>query len=179
MEHTTRTCLQCSAQNTSSIRSCWPLLEWKPEKWWSSLILIVLLVSACASPSSSDPHPSARRTLTPSPTSYPNFKGIIQFTGEQNPNNASNPYLAGANLAFYWSQVEPQKGHYRWDIIDQEMRPWVTNGKKLILRVSTSGWTRWSPPYSGLGTPQWVYDLGVPSVSASPVLEPHFLAKLK
>ena len=165
MEHTTRTCLQCSAQNTSSIRSCWPLLEWKLEEWWSSLILIVLLVSACASPSSSAPHPSARGTLTPSPTSYPNFKGIIQFTGEQNPNNASNPYLAGANLAFYWSQVEPQKGHYRWDIIDQEMKPWVTNGKKLILRVSTSGWTHWSPPYSGLGTPQWVYDLGVPSVT--------------
>jgi hypothetical protein len=195
MEHTTRTLslmitdevgyhqTQCSAHNTSSIRSCWPLLEWKLEKWWSSLILIVLLVSACASPFSSNPHPSARGTQTPSPTSsrypnfrgtqtpsptssrYPNFKGIIQFTGDQNPDNASNPYLAGANLAFYWSQVEPQKGHYRWDIIDQEMRPWVTNGKKLILRVSTAGQTHWSPPYSGLGTPQWVYDLGVPSVT--------------
>ena len=94
---------------------------------------------------------------------YPNFKGIFQF-GTNSSTLASNPSIAGTHLGYYWSQLEPQKGQYNWNVIDQQMAPWVSYGKKVILRVSTSGWTRWAPPYSQSGTPQWVYDLGVRSV---------------
>src|SRR5690348_15267441 len=102
----------------------------------------------------------ARTTATATTQQYPNFKGIFQFGG--NPSTfASSPYVAGIHLGYYWSQLEPQKGQYNWSVIDQQMAPWIKYNKKVILRVSTSGWTRWAPPYSQSGTPQWVYDLGV------------------
>lgn len=102
----------------------------------------------------------ARATAT---VQYPNFKGVFQF-GSNSSTLASNPSIAGTHLGYYWSQLEPQQGQYNWSAIDQQMAPWVSYGKKVILRVSTSGWTRWAPPYSQSGTPQWVYDLGVRSV---------------
>jgi hypothetical protein len=64
------------------------------------------------------------------------------------------------------------------------MQPWAANGKRVAIRVSASGWTAWQPPYSAKGTPQWVYDLGVPSVTEddgaikpqywSPIFQQHF-----
>lgn len=96
---------------------------------------------------------------------YPNFKGLYQFTSHNTSENSDSPYLAGTYLGFYWSQLEPQKGQYDWSAIDQSMAPWTSHGKKVILRVSTAGYAHWTPPFSGNGTPQWVYDLGVPSVT--------------
>jgi hypothetical protein len=98
-------------------------------------------------------------------TQYPNFKGLYQFTASNSSANSNSPYLAGTYLGYYWSQLEPQKGQYNWNIIDQGMAPWISHGKKIVLRVSTAGYTHWLPPYSGHGTPQWVYDLGVSSVT--------------
>src|SRR5215469_15444447 len=96
---------------------------------------------------------------------YPNFKGLYQFTANGTSENSGSPYLAGTYLGFYWSQLEPHQGQYDWSIIDQSMAPWTSHGKKVILRVSTAGYTHWYPPFSGNGTPGWVYDLGVPSVT--------------
>ncbi len=46
------------------------------------------------------------------------------------------------------------------------MQPWVSHNKKIILRVSASGWTQWDRALgSGHATPQWVYDSGVQSVT--------------
>ncbi len=108
--------------------------------------------------------PTLSVTTTPTSQKYPNFKGIYQF-GSSYSTLATNPYIAGAHLGFYWSQLEPQKGQYNWSAVDQAMAPWVSHGKKVILRVPTSGYTSWLPPYSQSGTPKWVYDLGVPSVT--------------
>ncbi len=96
---------------------------------------------------------------------YPNFKGIYQFTSSNTSANSDNPYLAGNYLGYYWSQLEPQQGQYNWSVIDRDMAPWTSHGKKIILRVSTAGYSHWYPPFSGHGTPQWVYDLGVSSVT--------------
>ena len=130
-----------------------------------SLLLIVIVGVGVGIFSSSGRPPTnslpARATATAQ--QYPNFKGIFQF-GSNSSTLASNPSIAGAHLGYYWSQLEPQQGQYNWSVIDQQMAPWVSYGKKIILRVSTSGWTRWAPPYSQSGTPQWVYDLGVRSV---------------
>lgn len=96
---------------------------------------------------------------------YPNFKGVYQFTSSNTSANSDNPYLSGNYLGYYWSQLEPQQGVYNWSVIDRDMAPWTSHGKKIILRVSTAGYSHWYPPYSGHGTPQWVYDLGVRSVT--------------
>ena len=93
-------------------------------------------------------------------------KGIYEFSGKNSSADASNLYLAGTNLMYYWAQLEPQKGQYNWNLIDQDMQPWIDNGKNVILRVSTSGWTSWDKnANSGQGTPQWVYDSGVGHVT--------------
>ena len=96
---------------------------------------------------------------------YPLFKGIYQFTSSNSSQNSASPYVAGSTMNFYWSELEPQKGKYNWSLIDQSMAPWTSHGKKVILRVSTSGYTHWKAPVSGHGTPQWVYNLGVASVT--------------
>jgi hypothetical protein len=101
-------------------------------------------------------------TTTPSKTG---FKGIYVFNGGNASTFADNPDIAGTYLGYYWSQLEPQQGQYNWSLIDNDMQPWVTNGKSVILRVSTSGQYKWQPPNSGNGTPQWVYDQGVSSVT--------------
>jgi hypothetical protein len=87
------------------------------------------------------------------------------FNGNNQSAFANNPYIAGTYLGYYWSQLEPQQGQYNWSLIDNDMKPWVANGKSVILRVSTSGQYKWQPPTSGHGTPQWVYDQGVSSVT--------------
>ena len=95
-----------------------------------------------------------------------NFKGIYEFSSHNSSTDATNPAIAGTYLGYYWSQLEPQQGQYNWDLIDQQMQPWIDNGKNVILRVATAGWTNWDPSSnSGNATPQWVYDLGVSSVT--------------
>ncbi|HLX58816.1 MAG TPA: beta-galactosidase [Ktedonobacteraceae bacterium] len=128
---------------------------------------------------------SLSATATATPPTYPNFKGLYQFTSSNTSKNSNNPYLAGTHLGFYWSQLEPQKGVYDWSAIDKAMQPWTNNGKKIILRVSTSGYTSWYRPYSGNGTPEWVYKLGVSSVTETDgsilpqYWNPIFLSNLK
>jgi hypothetical protein len=108
-------------------------------------------------------------------------KGIFQFSAHNTAANVDNPYIQGTTMNYYWSQLEPQQGQYNWQIIDQDMQPWVTNHKKVILRVATSGWTAWDTN-AGKATPQWVYDSGVQSVveidrSTHPAYwDPKFLA---
>ena len=97
-------------------------------------------------------------------SSHPNFKGIYQFAGHNSAKNSNNPSIQGTFLGYYWSQLEPQKDQYDWNLIDQDMHPWTVHGKRIILRVSLAGWTRWEPA-AGHGTPQWVYDAGVTPVT--------------
>ena len=97
-------------------------------------------------------------------TTKPN--GIYQFAAHNSAVNADKAYLQGTYLGYYWSQLEPQQGQYNWNVIDQDMKPWVANNKKIILRVATSGWMRWDPiAGSGNATPQWVYASGVRSMT--------------
>jgi hypothetical protein len=111
------------------------------------------------------------------------FKGIYNF-GVNGSALANNKYLAGTYLGFYWSELEPKQGQFNWKVIDDAMKPWTDNGKNIILRVSTSGWRKWRPPFSQKGTPQWVYDMGVSSVTEvdqavkPQYWNPHFLSSL-
>lgn len=93
------------------------------------------------------------------------FQGIYVFNGNNAATFSDNPAIAGTYLGFYWAQIETAKGVYNWDIIDAAMKPWVDAGKHVILRISVAGQRKWQPPNSGHGTPQWVYDGGVKSVT--------------
>jgi hypothetical protein len=94
-----------------------------------------------------------------------NFRGIYEFAGNNSPADATNPNLAGVVLNYYWSQIEPQKGVFAWNVITAAMAPWIAAHKKIILRISTAGESSWDAPYSGDGTPSWVFTDGARSVS--------------
>ncbi len=90
---------------------------------------------------------------------------MYEFAGGNSATDAGNPDLAGVVLTYYWSQIEPQKGVFDWSLITSNMAPWVADGKKVVLRISTSGAASWDPPYSGDGTPSWVYADGTRAVA--------------
>jgi hypothetical protein len=129
---------------------------------------LALLAAACggAAVTTSDAPAGASTTTAPAPTTRapattavdrPAFQGVYEFAGDNSAADATDPALAGVVLVYYWSQIEPAKGVYAWNVIDHDMAPWVAAGKKVVLRVSTSGAPSWDPPYSASGTPAWVY----------------------
>ena len=99
------------------------------------------------------------------PIKNPNFRGIFLFSSKNSADLATNLDLAGTNLVYYWSQIEPQSGQYQWSVIDKDMQPWKAAGKKVMLRIATAAWESWGKPWSKQATPQWVYDLGVKSLT--------------
>jgi hypothetical protein len=107
---------------------------------------------------------AAASSGTPDPVTTSGFHGIYEFAGGNSAADAGNPNLAGVVLVFYWNQVEPQPGVYNWSLLQNDMAPWIAAGKKVILRISTSGEASWDPPYSAQGTPQWVFDQGTRAV---------------
>src|SRR6266568_1359105 len=109
------------------------------------------------------PTPVPPPVPTPTPTSHA-FKGIYNF-GSNGSSLATNPSIAGTYLGYAWAQLEPQQGQFNWTQLDADMKPWLDNGKNIILRVSPSGWTKWKTPPLKSWTPPWVYSLGVQSVT--------------
>ncbi|MFF4119507.1 hypothetical protein ACFY0P_39510 [Streptomyces sp. NPDC001714] len=111
---------------------------------------------------------SATPSVPPSatPSAAPSFRGIYAFSGGNTSDLATDPDVAGRSLVYYWAQLEPQQGQYCWNLIDQDMKPWVAAGKKVVLRVSAAGWAKWDTAAdSAHGTPAWVYAQGVKSVT--------------
>ncbi|WP_089098550.1 hypothetical protein [Streptomyces hyaluromycini] len=112
--------------------------------------------------------PSDVTSATPSATTSaaPSFRGVYAFSGGNTPDLATDPDVAGRSLVYYWAQLEPRPGQYCWNLIDQDMKPWVAAGKKVVLRVSAAGWAKWDTAAdSAHGTPAWVYAQGVKSVT--------------
>ena len=93
------------------------------------------------------------------------FHGVYEYAGANSAADAADPDIAGVVLDYYWSQIEPTKGDYDWSVLTDAMAPWVAHGKKVILRVATAGQPGWDPPYSGSGTPSWVYADGARAVN--------------
>ncbi len=118
--------------------------------------------------STSTPPESPKQAQTPTSSAASpaaGFQGIFDFAGNNSSADATNPSLAGVVLVYYWSQIEPEKGVFDWRAITDDMAPWVAAGKKIILRVSTSGAATWDPPFSASGTPPWVFADGTRSIS--------------
>ncbi|MGW1626932.1 beta-galactosidase [Streptomyces sp. NPDC002172] len=123
--------------------------------------------AASTTPSASAPA-SATPSVPPSvtPAAAPSFRGVYAFSGGNTSDLATDPDVAGRSLVYYWARLEPQQGQYCWNLIDQDMKPWVAAGKKVVLRVSAAGWAKWDTAAdSAHGTPAWVYAQGVKSVT--------------
>jgi hypothetical protein len=135
--------------------------------------LVYTGAGADPSAAAANPGPGGTPTTTPttSPTTNPQpsstFHGVYEYASANSSvdADAADPDLAGVVLDYYWSQIETTKGVYDWSVITNAMAPWVANGKKVILRLATAGQPGWDAPYSGSGTPSWVYTDGARSVS--------------
>lgn len=95
-------------------------------------------------------------------------RGLYQFMGQVDSQDASNPQIDGALLMFTWTQLEPTRGGYNWNAVDAAIQPWRQAGKKFALRVQTASSVKYNAPWNantnGNATPAWVYSDGVRSV---------------
>lgn len=89
------------------------------------------------------------------------FHGFIEFNQDNGSANATHPDLVGTTLMYRWSDLNPAEGTYDWTKIETNLTEWA--GKKVIVRVSASGWKGWKPDNASW-TPEWVYAKGAKSV---------------
>lgn len=64
------------------------------------------------------------------------------------------PGLSTVYFKLNWSDLEPEEGVFRWDIVDSYAASWTAKGFKIAFRVSCCDHRQ---PYA---TPKWVYDAG-------------------
>ena len=99
-------------------------------------------------------------------------------------------WFPGASTVYFrllWSELEPEEGVFRWDLIDSFARSWIAAGKQIGIRViccnqtanatpdfvraagAKGNWFTYRRDGKAFGTPKWepVYD------------DPVFLAKLE
>ncbi len=67
------------------------------------------------------------------PISYQRFTGNLE--------NLQHPPTTMAYWRIYWKFLEPEPGHYRWDLIDTALRTARERGQTLMLRVAPHGRT--------------------------------------
>ena len=109
--------------------------------------------------------------LQPRPFGKGVFAHVRGVTGEQRFDPplvlswAEHPHVTGTQLSYCWTQLEPDEGECRWDIIEKDMDLWANNGKKCWMEISTAGrWWR-NTPFDP-ATPKWVFEKGAPFVKA-------------
>lgn len=94
---------------------------------------------------------------------------LYQFSDNTNSdpyNLVANQYVSGTNILLYWTQLEPNsEGSFDWTPLETPLNHWASAGKNSILRVSVSGQVVWNAPYSGQGTPSWVFSAGVQKIN--------------
>jgi len=77
------------------------------------------------------------------PTEFSPFKG-----------NSKNPQYPDTTMSYcrwLWSVIEPEKGKFRWDIIDGALEAARVRGQTLQMRIQ---------PYIGNDAPAWFWDKG-------------------
>ncbi|MGQ9585403.1 MAG: beta-galactosidase [Anaerolineae bacterium] len=62
-------------------------------------------------------------------------------------------HLDGGMRAYYWAQLEPTKGNYRWDLVDDWLAAEAASGKKAAITFSTYNGRR----AGGIAVPSWVW----------------------
>ena len=79
-------------------------------------------------------------------------KGPVEFMPfDGNLKNPSYPDTTLSYCRWLWSVLEPQKGKFRWDIIDGTLSAANQRGQTVQMRIQ---------PYIGADIPAWFYELG-------------------
>ncbi len=76
---------------------------------------------------------------------------------------SKHPNIAGTQLSYSWTELEPEHGRLRWELIEADLEPWAREGKKCWIEISTANKR---DDTGARGTPGWVFDAGVPRVQA-------------
>jgi hypothetical protein len=64
------------------------------------------------------------------------------------------PGLSTVYLRVPWAYLEPEEGKYNWAMLDTPAQRWISKGKRIALRITTSeNWMDWP-------TPEWVKEAG-------------------
>ena len=88
------------------------------------------------------------------------------------------PGLSTVYLRLPWAFIEPEENHFNWEWLDTPAQRWISNGKKIALRITaTENWTL-------SGTPDWVFQAGAKYYTVDNYREPEyddsvFLAKVE
>ena len=78
--------------------------------------------------------------------------------GTRFPDNETFEYWEGMTTAYYriaWGHLEPKKGEYRWDLIENSAKHWIAAGKQICFRITAlEGYEGATPDWVGTGTIQ-------------------------
>jgi len=70
--------------------------------------------------------------------------------------NKDHPYTTVSYCRWYWDQIEPKEGEFRWDIIDGALKAARERGQTLAIRVMCFD------SHGVNNVPQWLRDMGLP-----------------
>jgi len=88
------------------------------------------------------------------------------------------PGVSSVYIRLAWSYLEPEEGKFNWAIVDTPMQKWVSKGKTIAFRFTTSE----GRPSEAYATPRWVEKAGAKGYHLAggritpdgPVFEPDF-----
>lgn len=82
--------------------------------------------------------------------------GNFYYGAETKPGDVldSFPGMSTVYFRIPWSDIEPEEGKFRWDVIDSVAQPWIAAGKQICFRFTCQ---EGSHTYS---VPKWVVDAG-------------------
>ena len=82
--------------------------------------------------------------------------GRLWAYGSRTPAGDTLEWFPGVSTMYFrllWSELEPEEGRYRWDIMDSFARNWIAKGKQICIRVICCNQT-------ANATPDWVREAG-------------------
>ena len=86
--------------------------------------------------------------------------GRLWAYGCKTPAGDTLDWFPGVSTQYFrllWSELEPQEGVYRWDLIDSFARNWIARGKTICIRVICCNQT-------ATATPDWVREAGAKGI---------------
>lgn len=86
--------------------------------------------------------------------------GRLWAYGCKTPAEDTLDWFPGVSTEYFrllWSELEPEEGVYRWDILDSFARNWIAKGRKIAIRVICCNQT-------ANATPDWVREAGAKGI---------------
>lgn len=77
------------------------------------------------------------------------YAGRLWAYGSSNPAWDTLDWFPGCSTVYMrvlWSDLEPEEGKYRWDLLDRYQQPWCAAGKKIAIRVICCNQTKEACP---------------------------------